>query len=141
MDIHIITETYAVSPQVEPGDMAAIAAAGYATVICNRPDHEVEPALQSDAMRKAAEAAGLTFVYNPVENGAMTMDMVETQGSTLAEAPGKVFAYCRSGTRCSIVWALSRAGQEPTDQIIAAARNAGYDIAGLAPQIDSLASR
>ena len=141
MDMRIITDRYAVAPQVEPGDMAGIAAAGYTTVICNRPDHEVEPALQSDAMRAAAEAAGLVFVFNPVENGAMTMDMVETQGTALADSPGKVFAYCRSGTRSSIVWALSRAGQEPTDRIIAAARDAGYDIAGLAPQIDSLAAR
>lgn len=139
MDMRKITEGYTVSPQIAPEDMDEIAKAGFGVVVCNRPDHEVEPELGSDAMRAAAEAAGLGFVYNPVENGAMTMEMVEAQGRALDEATAPVFAYCRSGTRCSVVWALSRAGQEPTEEILAATRAAGYDLAGLAPQIEALA--
>jgi uncharacterized protein (TIGR01244 family) len=140
MDIRRITPGYAVSPQIAPEDVAAIAAAGFTTIICNRPDHEVGPELQADAIRAAAEAAGLAFVPNPVENGAMTMDMVTGQGDAIAAAPGPVFAYCRSGTRSSIVWALSRAGQEPTDAILQAAAAAGYDLAGLRGQIEALAA-
>ncbi|MAQ84189.1 TIGR01244 family sulfur transferase [Psychromarinibacter halotolerans] len=139
MDIRYITPEYAVSPQIEPTDMALLAEQGFTMVINNRPDDEVPPTHQSEAMRAAAEAAGLTYVENPVVNGAMTMDMVTTQGQSITDASGAVFAYCRSGTRSTIVWALSNAGAQPTDALLSAAADAGYDISGLRGQIESLA--
>lgn len=141
MDLRRITADYAVAPQIEPSDMALIAAEGFTTVICNRPDAENPPDLQTGALRAAAEAAGMAFVDNPVVNGGLTMDMVEAQGRAIAEASGPVFAYCRSGTRSTIVWALSQAGHLPTDEMIAAAAQAGYDLANMRGQIDALATR
>lgn len=139
MDLRIITPAYAVAPQIEAEDMATLAASGYTTVICNRPDDEVSPDLHAATLQDAAQAAGLAFVHNPVVNGALTMDMVTNQGAAIAQSTGPVFAYCRSGTRSTIVWALSQAGNTPTDELIQLAANAGYDIAGLRGQIDSLA--
>ena len=139
MDIRQITPGYAVGPQIETSDMQALAEAGFKTVINNRPDSEVAPAQQSAAMQAAAEAAGLDYVENPVVNGGLTMDMVMTQGATLAEFPGPVFAWCRSGTRSSIVWALSQAGSAPSDELADQLAKAGYDIPGIARQIDALA--
>lgn len=140
MDLRSITPDYAVAPQIGPEDFAALAEAGYVAVICNRPDDEVPTELASAAMAEAAQAAGLHFHYLPVVNGAMTMQMVEDQGATLAAANGPVFAYCRSGTRSTIVWALSRSGQDATDDILAAASKAGYELSGLRGQIEHLAS-
>ncbi len=96
MDIRAITPDYAVSPQIEPGDLPAIKAAGYVTVIDNRPDGEIPPHLHTAEMRAAAEALGLTFVANPVIGGALTMQNVTAQGSAIAASPGPVFAYCAS---------------------------------------------
>ena len=70
MDIRPLTPDYAVSPQVDPEDFAAIAAAGYTTVINNRPCEEIPPSHQADVMRDAAEAAGLTFVVLPLTHPA-----------------------------------------------------------------------
>lgn len=139
MDIRRITPDYAVSPQIEPTDMDALAQQGFRMVINNRPDDEVPPTHQSAAMRAAAETAGLAYVENPVVNGAMTMDMVTGQGEAIASAEGPILAYCRSGTRSSIVWALSQAGSQPTDALLGAAMDAGYDIGGLRGQIEALA--
>lgn len=139
MDIRYLTPAFAVAPQIAPEDMATLAAEGFRVVINNRPDAEVPPDLQSEAMRAAAEAAGLTYVGNPVVNGAMTMEMVAQQGEAVAAADGPVFAYCRSGTRSSIVWALSQAGHVPTADLLAAAALGGYDLSGVAGQIDALA--
>ena len=69
MDIRAITPDYAVSPQIEPGDLVAIKAAGYVTVIDNRPDGEIPPHLHTEEMRRAAEALGLVFVANPIVGG------------------------------------------------------------------------
>lgn len=139
MDIRTLTPAYSVAPQIEPGDMQDLAAAGFTTVICNRPDDEVPPHLQSDAMQAAAEDAGLTFVRNPVVNGALTMDMVTNQDAAITGAPGRVLAYCRSGTRSTIVWALSQAGRQPTDDLLRVCADAGYDLGGMRGQIDMLA--
>jgi uncharacterized protein (TIGR01244 family) len=141
MDIRHLTETFAVSPQIAPEDLAEIKAAGFTTILCNRPDGEVPPELQADAIRRAAEAVGLGFVLNPLSHGSLTMDHIETQGRTLAESKGPVFAYCASGNRSSILWALSQAGRVPTDDLVAAGARAGYNLEGIRPQIDQLARR
>jgi uncharacterized protein (TIGR01244 family) len=139
MDIRQITPDYAVSPQIEPADLPAIKAAGFRTVICNRPDAEVPHELSAEVMRIAADAAGLGFVINPVTHQTLNMDMVASQMAALADAGGPVLAYCASGTRSSIVWSLGQAGNLPTDEIIAATAKAGYDLAGLRPRLDALA--
>ena len=137
MDIRTITPDYAVSPQIDPEDAEAIAAAGFTTVICNRPDAEIPPSHQTVAMRAAIEGAGLTFVENPVTHQGLNMDMVAAQRA--AASGGKTLAYCASGTRSTVVWALSQAGQMPTEDILSAAAQAGYDIGGMRGQLDSLA--
>lgn len=140
MDIRRLTDTYAVSPQIMPEDVAAIAAAGFTTIIDNRPDGEIPPEVQTDAIRDAANAAGLAFVANPVVGGAITPDNVRLQGETLGTAKGPVFAYCASGNRSSIVWALSQSGSRPTDELIATAARAGYNLEPFRVQIDRLAT-
>lgn len=141
MDIRALTEDYAVSPQIAPEDIPAIKAAGYTTIICNRPDPEIPPDLHAEVLRKAAEDAGLTFVENPVVGGAMTMDNVYAQSDAIAASAGPVFAYCASGNRSSIVWALAKAGEIDTDQLIVTAARYGYQLEPFRAQIDSLASR
>jgi uncharacterized protein (TIGR01244 family) len=139
MEIRELTQGYAVSPQIEPSDLPALAAAGFTTIICNRPDAENPAERGSDAMRAAAEREGLAFVHNPLSHGSLTQDIVDLQRSTIDAADGPVFAYCASGNRCSILWALAEAGRVPTDDLIAAAARWGYQLEGLRPQIDSLA--
>jgi uncharacterized protein (TIGR01244 family) len=140
MDIRPLTESYAVSPQIAPGDLTAIKAAGYATVIDNRPDAEIPPDLHAAVMRTAAEALGLEFVVNPVIGGALTMDNVTAQSAAIAASAGPVLAYCASGNRSSVVWALSEAGTRPTDDLIGLPARFGYQLEHLRGQIDALAS-
>lgn len=139
MNIRQITPEYAVAPQIEPADLPAIAAAGFTTIICNRPDHEIPVELSADIMKTATEAAGLTFVLNPVVHTGLTMEIVELQRDTLANASGPVLAYCASGNRSTIVWGLGQAGTLPTDEIISRASDAGYNLHGLRGQLDAMA--
>ena len=138
MDIRSLTPDYAVTPQIEPTDVPAIKDAGFTAVICNRPDPENPMELQAEVLRAAVEAAGLTFIENPIVPGQLTVENVQAQATAQAEAPGPVLAYCASGTRSSIAWSLSQAGKIPTEEIIAAAARAGYDLSHLAPQIDAM---
>ena len=139
MDIRPLSETFAVSPQIAPEDLAAIKAAGFTTIVCNRPDGEIPPEVHAEAIRQAAEAEGMRFVMNPLSHGALTMEHIETQGRALAESDGPVFAYCASGNRSSILWALSQAGKIPTDDLVEAGARVGYNLEVVRQQIDKLA--
>lgn len=139
MDIRPLTPEYAVSPQIEPGDLPAIKAAGYTTVIDNRPDGEIPPHLHTAVMREAAEALGLTFVANPVISGGLTMDNVAAQAAAIDASTGPVFAWCASGNRSSVVWALANAGKRPADELIGLPARFGYQLEHLRPQIEALA--
>ncbi|MEO0485656.1 MAG: TIGR01244 family sulfur transferase [Pseudomonadota bacterium] len=141
MDIRRISDTYAVSPQIEPTDVPEIAAAGFTCVVCNRPDLEIPIELHAQVMRAAVEAAGLMFIDNPIEGRAMTIENVAAQDQALTSADGPVLAYCASGTRSSIVWCLSQAGSMPTADIINAAAEAGYDLSFMAAQLDAFAAQ
>ncbi len=138
MDIRPITPTYAVSPQIDPADIPAIKAAGYVAIINNRPDAEIPPSHQSAALRALAEAEGLVFVDNPVTHQGLNMEMVTDQRDVMDDATGPVLAYCASGTRSTIVWALGQAERMEPDAIITAAAAQGYDIGGMRRQLDAL---
>lgn len=141
MDIRPLTPRHAVSPQITPEDLPAIKAAGFATVICNRPDVENPPGLQAKAMRAAAAAAGLEFHVLELTHQTMTPDNITRQRALIDNAPGPVLAYCASGTRCSVIWSLGQAGQMPVDDILHATGQAGYQLEQLRPALEDLAAR
>lgn len=128
MNFRTLSPVYTTSPQIRPADVPLLKDAGYACVICNRPDGEIPPDLHAAVMRKAVEDAGMTFVFNPIIGGAMTAENVTAQDAAMASATGPVFAYCASGNRSSIVWALANAGRIPTDEMIRAAAIHGYNL-------------
>ena len=136
-----LTPGYSVSPQIALEDVQAAADAGITLVICNRPDAEVPPELSHRAMEEAARAAGMAFVYIPVTNESLTLEQVTQQAELLAKADGPVLAHCRSGTRCSIVWAMGKAGEMPVDEILATTAKAGYQLEGIRPTLETLAAQ
>lgn len=103
--INAMTSDFAVAPQLGPDDMAAVAAAGYKSVIINRPDFEGGPDQPTaEVVSAAARAAGLQVVYQPVISGGMTQADVARFSELLKTMPAPVLAYCRTGTRCSILY-------------------------------------
>jgi uncharacterized protein (TIGR01244 family) len=128
LDIRPLTPNYAVAPQISLDDFPRIKALGYSDVIDNRPDHEISADIHTDPMRQAALAAGLTFHANPVIGGAISPENVALQAEVMAAAAGPVLAYCASGNRSSIVWALAHRGLRPADELIAIAAQHGYNL-------------
>ncbi|MGH1579211.1 TIGR01244 family sulfur transferase, partial [Planktotalea sp.] len=121
----------AVSPQIDPSELKDIAAAGFKTIICNRPDAENPPALQADQIAAAAKDAGISFHVLPLTHQTMTPENIEKQFGIVDTADGPVLAYCASGTRSSVIWALSQAGKQSADDILMQTAKAGYDLSGL----------
>lgn len=136
MNINRITKKVAVGAQVDPGDVEKIAAAGYKSIVCNRPDGEASGQPPHDGIESEATRHGLQFRYLPVIAGQVTEADAADFGMAIDELPGPVFAYCRTGTRCTALWSLDQGRRgEPVSAIVEAAREAGYDMAHLAPRI------
>ena len=132
MDFNKINDQLTVSGQIFPEDVSTLVDRGFKTLICNRPDEEVQEALQSAAIGEVAKAAGLNFRYMPVYPGQFTDELSAEMTAVMTELEGPVYAYCRSGTRSCTLWALSQAGVLDAEDIISQAANGGYDLRGMA---------
>lgn len=128
MDIRQLTPRYFVSPQIDPGDMPALSEAGITRILCNRPDAEVPPSHSAAAIEAAATTAGLHFGAQPLTHQTFVPEVIASNRALGVDTGDVVLAYCASGTRSTIAWALGQAGQMTPDDIIATARTAGYDI-------------
>jgi sulfide:quinone oxidoreductase len=137
MDIRTIDDTLSVAPQMLPEDVAALAAQGFTALICNRPDGEEPGQPTLDAMRDAAQAAGLAFHHIPVAGGLFPPAAVAVFGAIRRSTPGKVLAYCRTGTRAATLDALANIHGLTAAERIARAHAAGYDLSGLAGRMEA----
>ncbi len=135
MDVRKIDDALSVGPQITPEDVAALAASGFRSIICNRPDAEGPDQPGHDEIAAAAKAAGLEFRFLPVTPGIVTDETAAAFGAALRELPGPVMAYCRTGTRSTTLWSLAEARRRPLPEILAKARAAGYDMNGVARRI------
>lgn len=140
MEPRQITPRYFVSPQIDAEDLVAAAKSGFTTVICNRPNGEVPASHQSEAIRAAAIAAGLEFEVLELTHQTMTPENIARQRGIIAASTGPVLAYCASGTRCSVIWALGQAETMSVDDILATTTKAGYDLSGLRPQLEEMSN-
>lgn len=120
-----------VAGQIAAEELSAIAALGVTTIVNNRPDDE-EPGQPAGAEIEAvAQAMGLAYRHIPVAGG-LTTHQVEAMAAALAEADGKLLAFCRSGTRSTYLWALARASRGGDGaEIMQQAAAAGYDLSPL----------
>jgi sulfide:quinone oxidoreductase len=137
MEPRKITRDLIVSGQVDPSEVADIAASGIRTIICNRPDGEAPDQAPFSAVAQAAAAAGIEAIYQPVVSSAIGDAEVDAFGNALENLPKPILAYCRSGTRCAVLWSLSEAGKMPVQSILSQAMNAGYDLSPMASRIEA----
>lgn len=133
MEFKRLTPDLSVAPQIAITDLPALAALGFTTVICNRPDGEEPNQPGHEAMAQAAGALGLRFEHQPVVTGQVTPEQGQVFGDLLAQASGPVLAYCRSGMRSTTLWAYSQADRQPWQSLLQTAAQAGYDLSKLAP--------
>jgi sulfide:quinone oxidoreductase len=118
--------------KLDRADIEALADSGVKTIINNRPDGEDPGQLPAADAKKLAESRGIAYHHIPFTAATLTKGEVDAFAATLASAKGPVVAHCRSGTRSTLVWALTRMreGADPMALIAKAASN-GIDIAVL----------
>lgn len=134
-----LTDGFLVAGQLRPEDIDAAKALGVTLIINNRPDGEALGQPKGEEIEKAAKAAGLSYVAIPVGPMGVGDRHLDALDAALADNAGGALAFCRTGMRSAMVWALARAraGDLP-DEIIREAAGAGYDISRLAPRLQAL---
>ena len=136
-----VTDRFLASPQISTADIAEAAAQGVKLIINNRPDEE-DPNQPSGAeIAAAAREAGLDYVAIPVTHAGFSVPQVQAMRAALDGNDGKTLAFCRSGTRSTLLWALAEAdnGRDP-ETVAGEAAAAGYDVSSIRSIMDAFAA-
>ena len=136
-----LTDRILVSPQITLYQVADAKAQGVTIIVNNRPDDEEPGQVNGAEIEAAAKAAGIAYVAVPVAHGGFAPWQLDEMASALeqTETGGKMLAYCRSGTRSTLLWALTRARAGDDGDVLAAqAAAAGYDIAPVRQIMDAV---
>ena len=136
-----LTDSMFVAGQLTPDDIATARDAGFTGIVNNRPDGEAADQPTGAEIEAAANAAGIAYRAVPVGSAGFSMPQVEAM-SEATGASAKTLAFCRTGTRSTLLWAMAQAkeGRDP-DEIARDAAQAGYDIAPVRTTLDMLAGK
>ena len=112
LPVQRIAADVCVAPQLSPTAMADAAAAGFRSVINNRPDFEHGPDQPTSAsIEAAALAAGLQYAHLPVAGGYQSPDEIARFAELIAAMPRPLLCFCRSGARSTKLYmAATQAG-------------------------------
>ncbi|MCJ7421238.1 TIGR01244 family sulfur transferase [Sphingomicrobium astaxanthinifaciens] len=118
-----------VGSQMGLDDVETLRAEGYGMVICNRPDHEEEDQPTAAALEAACKDAGIRFAHVPIGRGISPADVAAECEALDAAGDAKTFAFCRSGTRSTLLWALAHHERgRPIADLRETAAEAGYSL-------------
>ena len=136
-----LTDRVFASPQIGLAEVAEAVASGIGLIINNRPEGESEDQVPGEDIAAAARAAGIGYVAIPGTHAGFSQPQITAMRAALDGSEGKVLAYCRSGTRSTLLWALAEAsaGKSP-DELAEQAARAGYDLGPIRALLDMLAA-
>lgn len=137
-----LTDTVFASPQIGLDEVAEAKAQGIALIVNNRPEGESDDQTSGADIEAAAKAAGIGYVAIPVTHAGFSEWQVTAMADALQASPGPILAYCRSGTRSTLLWALAEAsrGADPA-ALSSQAAQAGYDLTPVRAMVDMLAAK
>jgi sulfide:quinone oxidoreductase len=132
MTFRRLSASFSASPQLSPADVASAAQAGFRTIIDNRPDAEDAGQPSAADMEAIAKSHGLGFAHIPVTTaGAIGESDIARMRAALAQSPGAVLGFCRTGTRAAMMWALSQVGEASPEMLMKAGADAGFDLSAI----------
>lgn len=99
-----VTESFSVSDQIVPSDLAMIAKQGFKTIVVNRPDNEAHGQPNFVEIERDAQKLGLRAIYLPVFLGQSVDSAAREFERILPNVPSPILAYCRSGNRSLTLW-------------------------------------
>lgn len=131
--IRQLDERMLVGDQVAPDDVAGLKAQGVTMLVNNRPDNEDDGQPLSADLEAAAQAAGLEYRHIPIRYGIGPSDVEAMRNAMHAAGDGKLLAFCRSGNRSTLAWAVARREDgADADELRSCAEAAGFNLGPVA---------
>ena len=128
-----LDDTTYISGQVRPDDVPALKQQGITMIINNRPDGEEPDQPLAADIEAAAEAEGIAYRNVPIARGIGPSDCDKMQEALDAVGDGKALAFCRTGNRSALVWAVAKSeAGTPREDIEEKAAQAGIDLTPVA---------
>jgi uncharacterized protein (TIGR01244 family) len=122
-----------VDGQIGPDDVATLKAMGVTLIVNNRPDGEDVGQPTSDEIEAAAREAGIDYRHVPIARGLGPSDIEAMREAMHSASEGKLFAFCRSGNRSTLAWAVARSEDGvPSEELHRQANEAGFDLGPIA---------
>jgi uncharacterized protein (TIGR01244 family) len=126
--IRRLDERTLVSSQIAPDEIAGLAGEGVTMLVNNRPDGEDPEQPAAAEIKAAAEAAGIAYRFVPVQRGIGPAEIEGMREAIRSAGDGTLFAFCRSGTRSALTWALAkRAEGVSSEEVARRVSEAGFD--------------
>ena len=145
MGIIKLTEDVSVSTQIDVGDLKEISELGYRTIINNRPDYESLVQCTDQEVQEEAERHNLHYVFIPVGHQGFRFQEIAYYSEIYTNLEKPILAYCRTGTRSTMLWSLMQAHSNidnyTAEEIYNIAKNAGYELSPIMPAIEQLANQ
>lgn len=137
-----LTDDVLVAPQISVDTVTAAAAEGVTLIVNNRPEDESADQTPGPEIEAAAQELGLDYIAIPVTHAGFAEWQVTAMADALEGTNGKILAYCRSGTRSTLLWALARASKGDHPAVLAEkAADAGYDLTPITAMMDMVRGR
>jgi uncharacterized protein (TIGR01244 family) len=128
-----LDEKTLVDGQIGPDDVASLKELGVTLIVNNRPDGEDANQPTSDEIEAAAKEAGLDYRHVPIARGLGPSDIEAMREAMHSVGDGKMFAFCRSGNRSTLAWAVARSEDGvPREELERLANEAGFDLGPVA---------
>jgi uncharacterized protein (TIGR01244 family) len=130
---HRLDDKTLIEGQIAPADVAGLKAEGVTMIVNNRPDGEDAGQPTSAEIEAAARASGIDYRHVPIARGLGPTD-IEAMRTAMHEAgDGKLFAFCRSGNRSALAWAVAKSEDGATRaELEALVGGAGFDLGPVA---------
>lgn len=128
-----LDEFYFVASQLVEENFATLKAQGFERIINNRPDLESEDQPSGESLKKAADLVGLEYISNPIDLSKLSQEHVSCQVDALSTVK-KTLAFCRTGTRSSVLWVLLNNAQGGDyDNLSSYVSSKGFDLTRCIP--------
>lgn len=128
-----LDEKTLINGQIGPEDVPALKQMGVTLIINNRPDGEDVGQPAGDEIEAAAKAAGIDYRHVPIARGMGPSDVEAMREALHATGEGKMFAFCRSGNRSALAWAVAKSEDGVSrEELNRCANEAGFDLGPVA---------
>ncbi len=140
MNLKPLAADLSVTSQITPEEVAELAAAGFRSIISNRPDGESPDQPDWSTIKAAATLSGMEARAIPVVAHQISDADVDKFREAFRLLPKPIAAFCRTGTRAALLWALANEANLSVDDRMTIAGDQGYDLNQFRPRLETTAA-